>query len=72
MPVQPGEYVNVEGQVWADPRLDAAAAAMRAISDDFAEAQSRTRRGFEVLKAQHALDVVGAQVASMLRQLRTA
>jgi glycosyltransferase involved in cell wall biosynthesis len=69
VPVQPGEYVKVEGQMWADPRPDSAVAAMRAIYDDFAEAQRRTKRGFEVLQKQHALDVVGAELASMLRRL---
>jgi glycosyltransferase involved in cell wall biosynthesis len=68
-PVQPGEYVGGEGQVWATPRQDAAVAALRAIHDDPAEADARARRGFALLAQRHALPVVGAEVARLLRKL---
>jgi glycosyltransferase involved in cell wall biosynthesis len=68
-PVQPGEYVESEGQVWATARQDAAVAALRAIHDDPAEADARAHRGFALLAAQHALPVVGAEIARLLRGL---
>jgi glycosyltransferase involved in cell wall biosynthesis len=68
-PVRPGEYVESEGQVWATARQDAAVAALRAIREDPAQAEARTRRGFALLQAQHGLRVVGAEIARRLRDL---
>jgi len=68
-PVRPGEYVASEGQVWATAREDAAVAALRAIRDDPADADARARRGFALLAAQHALPVVAAEIARLLREL---
>jgi glycosyltransferase involved in cell wall biosynthesis len=67
-PVRPGEYVHCEGQTWATVRQEAAATALRSIYDDPAEADARARRGFALLQAQHALPVVGAEIARLLRE----
>src|SRR5262249_9967749 len=68
-PVRPGEYVHCEGQTWATVRPEAAVAALRSIYDDPAEADARARRGFGLLQAQHALPVVGAEIARLLREV---
>lgn len=67
--VRPGEYVAVEGQVWAEPRQESAVAAMRAIFDDPDEAWARAAHGFEVLRRQYAPQVVGAEMERQLREL---
>jgi len=68
-PVRPGEYIESEGQQWATAHEDAAAAALRAIHADPAEADARARRGFALLQERHALPVVGAEIARLLRGL---
>ena len=68
-PVRPGEYLDSDGQVWATPLQDAAVAALRAIHQDPNDADARARRGFALLQAQHGLAVVGARIATMLREL---
>ena len=45
VPVKPGEYPDHEGQVWAEPDVDAAAAAMRAIVERPAEARRIAQSG---------------------------
>ena len=68
-PVQPDEYIESDGQVWATPQQDAAVAALRSIYQDPAEADARARRGFALLQAQHGFAVVGARIAAILREL---
>ena len=60
-PVRPGEYVHTEGQVWANPNLDAAVEALRAIYNDPAEADARARRGFALLQERHSTVNVGGR-----------
>jgi len=67
VPVKPGEYVDTDGQVWAAPRLEAAAAALQAIYQDPADAYARTVRGFTLLHEQSAPAVIGAQIERLLR-----
>lgn len=68
-PVQPGQYVACEGQVWASARQEAAVAALRSIYRDPAAADARALRGFALLRAQNALPVVGAGITRLLRDL---
>jgi glycosyltransferase involved in cell wall biosynthesis len=65
-PVRSGEYVHTEGQVWANPNLDAAVEALRAIYDNPAEADARARRGFALLQERHSLANVGGRIAQLL------
>ncbi len=65
--IKPGEYVDTDGQVWAAPRLDAAAAALQAIYQDPSDAYARTVRGFALLHVQNAPVVIGAQIERLLR-----
>jgi glycosyltransferase involved in cell wall biosynthesis/GT2 family glycosyltransferase len=68
-PVQPGEYVGSDDQVWATPQQDSAVAALRSIHQNLGEADARARRGFALLQARHGLAVVGATIAARLREL---
>jgi len=67
--VQPGQYVNTDGQVWAAPLQEAAAAALRLIYDDPAQAVARTLRGFALLQSQNSLAAVGTEIARLLGDL---
>ncbi|MEM1313677.1 MAG: glycosyltransferase [Pseudomonadota bacterium] len=62
----PDDYADPEGQVWADPSVEAAAEALRAIYDDPAEARRRGEAGFALLKREHDLAVVGARMKALL------
>ncbi|MEM6745141.1 MAG: glycosyltransferase, partial [Pseudomonadota bacterium] len=65
-PLAPGDYPDGEGQVWAEPSIEAAAAALNAIYYDPAEARRRGEAGFALLKANHGFDVVGARMKALL------
>ncbi len=69
VPVQRGEYIGVEGQQWADARIDSAAAALRSIYDHPDDARTKARAGFAFLQAHHAPAVVGAEIARLLGNL---
>ena len=68
-PVRDGEYLQTEGQVWAEPNADAAVEALRAIHGSPGEAQIRGRRGFDLLVEQQSLPVVGRRIARILEDL---
>jgi glycosyltransferase involved in cell wall biosynthesis/SAM-dependent methyltransferase len=56
--------------VWADPDLDAAAAAMRAVADDREEAQARGMRAAAVIRANHSPAAAGQVMAQRLETIR--
>ena len=66
--IRPGEYVETEGQVWAEPLLDSAVAALRAIYDDPDEAAARARRGQAFLRERHGLAAAGSRIQELLGQ----
>jgi glycosyltransferase involved in cell wall biosynthesis len=66
--VQPGQYIETEGQVWAEPLLDSAVAALRAIYDDPDEAAARARRGQAFLREQHGPAAAGSRIEELLVQ----
>ena len=65
--VKADEYLAHEGQKWADPHVDAAADAMRAVFGDPEECRRRVERGFAHLHEHHSMPAVGARVAQLLR-----
>ena len=67
--VQPGEYIDTAGQVWATVRQEAAVAVLHSIYQDPAEADARALRGFELLRAQNGLSVIGSEIARLLQNL---
>lgn len=69
VPVKPGEYPAADNQVWADPRIDSAAVALRSIYDHPDDAKTRTLAAFAVLQERHAPTVVGAEISRLLTGL---
>jgi glycosyltransferase involved in cell wall biosynthesis len=69
VPVQPSEYPGADNQVWADPRIDSAVAALRSIYDRPDDAIAKTRAAFALLKQRHAPAVVGAEIFRLLNNL---
>ncbi len=67
-PVQPGQYIETQDQVWAEPLLDSAVAALRAIYDDPDEAAARARRGQTFLRERHGPAAVGSRIEELLDQ----
>ena len=66
-PVEVVAYLAAEVQVWANPRHDAAVAALRQIAADPDHAEIMARRGFALLRHRHAPEAVGRLVTGLLR-----
>ncbi|HYV90120.1 MAG TPA: glycosyltransferase, partial [Candidatus Polarisedimenticolia bacterium] len=64
--IQRGQYIETEGQVWAEPLLDSAVAALRAIYDDPDEAAARARRGQTFLRERHGPAAAGSRIEELL------
>ncbi len=69
VPVKPGEYPDHEGQVWAEPNVDAAAAAMRAIVDRPAEARRIAQSGQRFIASRYSPATVGRMMRERLEAL---
>jgi glycosyltransferase involved in cell wall biosynthesis len=61
VPVGPDEYPGADGQVWAEPDIDEAAAAMRRIAGDRPLAERFGRAGRARIRELYDPDVVGAR-----------
>jgi type II secretory pathway component HofQ len=57
------------GATWADPDVDVAAAELRAVFDDPAEARRRAELGATELARTHSLSATGARMAEALERL---
>ena len=68
-PVRRGEYVYSEGQFWAEPDMEAAAKAMRAVFEDRAEASRRAEAGRAFVLDRYSRESVGAKVAARLAEI---
>ena len=66
--VKKGDYIDADGQVWAEPDLEAAVAAFRSVYDRPTEASERASRGFVLLKANHSHEAVGAAIRGLLTE----
>ena len=69
VPVRAGEYPDHEGQVWAEPDLDAAAERMRAIVEDPAEGRRLACAGQAFIKTHHSAAAVGKLMRDRLQAL---
>jgi glycosyltransferase involved in cell wall biosynthesis len=69
VPLKKGDYPGWEGQVWAEPSLDATVAALRSIYDDCAAARAKGQRGRTLLHELFAPAVVGVRVRELLEGL---
>lgn len=66
--VRRGEYLESDGQVWAEPDTDAAVEALLSIYASPDEAAARARRGFELLRERQSLTVVGRHITEILEE----
>ena len=66
VPVRPGEYVDWEGQVWAEPDIGDAARALREIADDYEAAKMKGARGRQLMIDRFSPEAVGRQMRGML------
>jgi len=69
VPVKPGEYPHSDGQLWAEPDIDQAAAAMRALTNDRTLRETLGRRAAQYMRAHHSFAAIGARYRRRLRQL---
>jgi glycosyltransferase involved in cell wall biosynthesis len=69
VPLKKGDYPGWEGQVWAEPSLDATVTALRSIHEDPSVARAKGQRGQRLLRELFAPAVVGARVEGLLRNL---
>ena len=69
VPLKRGDYPGWEGQVWAEPRLDATVAALRSVYADRSGARAKGLRGQALLRELFAPAVVGARVQELLQNL---
>lgn len=66
VPVPPGAYPGAEGQVWAEPDIAMAAAALRAVHEHPAEARAIGARGAGRVRALYAPTVAGRAMRAAL------
>ncbi len=69
VPVGAEEYPGADSQVWAEPDIDQAAAAMRRISDDPVLARRLGSCGQELIRRRYHPNVVGAQYIKRIEEL---
>jgi glycosyltransferase involved in cell wall biosynthesis len=69
VPLKRGDYPGWEGQVWAEPRLDATVAALRSVYEDRSAARAKGLRGQALLRELFSPTVVGARVQELLQNL---
>lgn len=69
-PVAPGSYPHWEGQVWATPDVNAAAAAMTALVDDPQGGRELGRRASADVRRQLSYRAAGTRFVERLEQIR--
>jgi glycosyltransferase involved in cell wall biosynthesis len=69
VPVQPGDYPEHDGQVWAEPDIAVAAQHMAAIVDDPVGAKRIAAAGQAFIKTHHSLAAVGKLMRDRLAAL---
>ncbi|MCL3862714.1 glycosyltransferase [Actinotalea sp. K2] len=70
VPVPPGCEPYPAGSPWADPDVDAAAAALRAVADDPEAAAAVGRRAAADIRERHSAAISGHRVAARLEEIR--
>ena len=66
VPVRPGEYINADGQCWADADIDDAARKMRFVYENQAQAQALGHHARLSLARDFSLDAVGQRIREQL------
>ena len=64
-----GDYFQAEGKVWAEPSIEDAAAALRAIYDDFDGAVARAKTGRRLIKTEFSYRAVADRIDATLGKL---
>jgi len=67
-PVEPGEYVYGDGQVWAEPDAEAAAALMRRAFEGGADIDALRQAGRK-LADTHSLEAIGRKMAARIEEI---
>jgi glycosyltransferase involved in cell wall biosynthesis len=68
-PVRRGEYVYFDGQVWAEPDVDAAALAMREVFAGTPQTQIRAAAGQAFVRQRYGRACVGQKVAERIGEI---
>lgn len=68
-PVKHGDYIFADGQLWAEPDRDSAAAAMRRVCEDRHEAARRAARGQAFVAARYGRAAVGRAFEERVRAI---
>ena len=63
-PLREGEYLNSEGQIWAEPDIEAASQAMRDVVSDPVATALRARAGQSFVRQRYSKTNVGSMVAA--------
>lgn len=66
--VGPDDYILAENSTWADPSVDHAAIALRAIYDNPLQAREKARKGFQNLVDNHSYEAVGRRMVNILQE----
>lgn len=66
--VGPDDYILAENSTWADPSVDHAATALRAIYDNPLQAREKARKGFQNLFDNHSYEAVGRRMVNILQE----
>ena len=66
--VGPDDYILAENSTWANPSVDHAAAALRAIYDDPLQAREKAHKGFQNLVENHSYEAVGRRMVNILHE----
>ena len=68
-PVRRGEYVYFDGQVWAEPDVDAAAAAMREVFSGTQQTHIRAAAGQAFVRERYGREGVARKVAERIGEI---
>jgi glycosyltransferase involved in cell wall biosynthesis len=69
VPIGEGDYPGASGQVWAEPDIEQAAAAMRRIAADAALARQLGRAGRDLIRRRYHPQLVGLQYVDRIRAI---
>lgn len=69
VPIKPGEYIDSEGQSWADASIEDAARKMRHVFENQSEARRLGERARAELDQRFSLSAVGARIRAALQTL---
>lgn len=69
IPVEPGQYVFEDSQVWADVDVSHAARHMRSVFEDSAEVREMAKRGQHVIRTEFSYETIGRNMNRRLIEL---